>query len=221
VTTLMKMLFPLVTADVALFTLIDQRLRVLLVQRAESPSIGDWALPGGILRPDEDESLEETARRALITKTQVKVRQFEQVATFSGANRDPRGWSVSTLYYALLPSDQVPAVAGDRTEAILWANPEDPACTLAFDHAVLLEKALKQLRSKVERGALPLHLMAEKFILTDVQRACEAIAGRSYDKGAFRRQIKNNLALVAVDGEFFGGAQRPAQIYRTAPDFFF
>lgn len=217
----MKILFPLVTTDVALFTLIEQRLRVLLVQRAEAPSVGDWALPGGILNPDEDGDLEATARRVLVTKTRVNVRQLEQVATFSGASRDPRGWSVSALYYALLPSDQVTAVAGERTEAILWADPESSAFTLAFDHAVLLEKALKQLRDKVERGALPLHLLAEKFTLTDVQRACEAIAGRPYDKGAFRRQIKNHPALVAIEGEFLGGAQRPAQIYRTAPEFFF
>jgi ADP-ribose pyrophosphatase YjhB (NUDIX family) len=43
---------------------------------------------------------------------------LELVTTSSGADRDPRGWSVSVLYYALLPSDQVPAVAGDKTEAI-------------------------------------------------------------------------------------------------------
>lgn len=217
----MKMLFPLVTADVALFTLIEHRLRVLLIQRAEAPSIGDWALPGAILRPDEDESLDDTARRALASKACVDVRHLEQVTTFSGSQRDPRGWSVSTVYYALLPSDQVPAAAGDRTEAIEWCNPDSPGYPLAFDHAQLLAKALKQLRDKVQRGALPLHLMAEKFTLTDLQRACEAIVGRPYDKAAFRRQIKDEPALIAVDGEFLRGSQRPAQIYRAVSDFNF
>jgi len=217
----MQLLFPLVTSDVALFTLIDQRLRVLLVQRAEEPAMGKWALPGGILRPDVDENLEETAKRALSSKACVSVRQLEQVATFSGASRDPRGWSISTLYYALLPSDQVPALAGIRTEAVRWEDPENHKQPLAFDHAQLLDNALRQLRDKVAGGALPLQLMPNKFTLTDLQRACEAIAGHPYDKGAFRRQIKDHPALLAIDGEFLRGAQRPAQVYRTAMDFRF
>lgn len=217
----MKLLFPLVTADVALFTLIDSDLRVLLIRRAETPSMGYWALPGAILRPDDDRSLDDTARRALATKACVNVRHLEQVATVSGSERDPRGWSVSTLYFALLPSDRVPAVAGDRTEAIDWCNPERPGHRLAFDHGQLLKKALTQLREKVARRALPLHLLAEKFTMTDLQRACEAIAGRPYDKGAFRRLIKSEPSLIAVPGEFQRGPQRPAQIYRAAEDFVF
>ncbi len=56
----------------------------------------------------------------------VALPHLEQVATHSGPDRDPRGWSVTTLYYALLPSDQVPAVAGDKTESIEWCDPERP-----------------------------------------------------------------------------------------------
>lgn len=217
----MKMLFPIVTADVALFTLIESRLRVLLVQRAEAPSSGDWALPGSILMPDEDGSLDDTARRTLASKACVNVRHLEQVSTFSGPERDPRGWSVTTLFYALLPKDQIDATAGVRIDAIKWCRAENPEYPLAFDHAQLLQTALKQLREKVRLGALPLHLLAEKFTLSDVQRACEAIAGRPYDKGAFRRQIRNDPALVVVEGEFLRGAQRPAQVYRAAADFSF
>ena len=217
----MQLLFPLVTADIALFTLIHQRLQVLLVQRAESPSSGEWALPSGILKPEEDDRLEDTAKRALRTKTNVDVRQLDQVATFSGATRDPRGWSISTVFFALLPSDQVPAVAGIRTEAIQWCDPEHHGHVLAFDHAQLLDQALRQLRDKVGRGALPLHLLSTHFTLTDLQRACEAISGRTLDKAAFRRQIKDSSALVAVEGEFVRGAQRPAQVYQAITDFVF
>ena len=58
-----KKLFPLVSADVALFSIERERLRVLLVQRANVPEQGRWALPGGVLKPDVDASLEDTARR--------------------------------------------------------------------------------------------------------------------------------------------------------------
>ncbi len=217
----MKTLFPLVTTDIALFTVKDLRLRVLLVKRRNDPSHGFWALPGGILRPDQDYSLEDSAQRVLTRKTKVNIPYLAQVATVSGPNRDPRGWSISTLYYALLPCNQAAAVAGDTIEAIQWCDPEIPQHQLAFDHPRLLEMALSALRQKVERGALPLHLLPAKFTLTDVQHACEAIMGRRLDKAAFRRQIKDEPALQLVPGEFLRGPQRPAQFYQAAPAFQF
>ena len=216
-----RRLFPIVTADVALFTLLDMDLRVLLIRRSNEPNPGAWALPGGVLDPEVDTNLDETALRKLATKTLVKLPYLEQVATWSGPDRDPRGWSVSTLYYALLPSDKVPAVAGSKTEAIEWCAPEKPGHRLAFDHAEMLPEALRTLRHKVDQGALPLHLLPETFTLTELQRACEAILGRELDKGAFRRQIKDSPHLEKIPGEFQRGAQRPAQIYRASRDFSF
>jgi 8-oxo-dGTP diphosphatase len=216
-----KRLFPVVTADVALFTLADYQLRVLLIKRANNPTPGGWALPGSVLKPDLDRNVDDTALRALASKTRVLLPHLEQVTTSSGPDRDPRGWSVSVLYYALLPSDQVQAVAGDKTEAIEWCDPERPGRRLTFDHSQLLARALATLRDKVERGALPLHLLPAKFTLTDLQRACEAILGRELDKGAFRRKIADQPTLVPVRGEFLRGPQRPAQFYRAAAGFSF
>ena len=216
-----KRLFPIVTADVALFTLADYRLRVLLIRRANNPTPGGWALPGTVLKPDLDRNVDDAALRALASKTRVVLPHLEQVTTSSGPDRDPRGWSVSVLYYALLPSDQVQAVAGDKTEAIEWCDPERPGHRLTFDHSQLLARALATLQDKVERGALPLHLLPAKFTLTDLQRACEAILGRELDKGAFRRKIADQPTLVLVPGEYVRGPQRPAQLYRAAADFSF
>ena len=216
-----KRLFPVVTADVALFTLAEHQLRVLLIQRANDPAPGAWALPGTVLKPDLDRNVDDAALRALASKTRVVLPHLEQVTTSSGPERDPRGWSVSVLYYALLPSDQAKAVAGDKTEAIEWCDVERPGHRLAFDHAQLLARALATLRAKVSRGALPLHLLPAKFTLTDLQRACEAILGRDLDKGAFRRKLADQPMLIPVRGQFLRGAQRPAQLYRAAADFSF
>ncbi len=214
-------LFPLVTTDIALFTLMEGQLRVLLVERANTPCVGAWALPGGVLRPDEDDSLEATAFRVLATKIMVQVPYLEQVITVSGAARDPRGWSISTLFCALLPPEEVPAVAGLKTSRICWANPIDHQLPLAFDHAVLINYALTSLRDKVRRKTLPLHLMPTTFTLTEVQQACEAILGRKLDKGTFRRQIRDNTSLVELPGEWRTGPQRPAQLYTRSGSFRF
>ena len=95
-------LFPLVSVDIALFSVDQSMLQVLLVKRAEEPAAKQWALPGGILKPHLDDSLEAAARRVLAHKVSVELPLVEEVCTFSGPDRDPRGWSLSVLFYSLL-----------------------------------------------------------------------------------------------------------------------
>jgi ADP-ribose pyrophosphatase YjhB (NUDIX family) len=213
-------LFPLVSADVALFSVADDRLQVLLVKRAREPELHDWAMPGAVLKPSLDRNLEATARRALRDKVSIELPHLESVATFSGADRDPRGWSVAQLFLALLPRDQVNAVTGTKVEAVKWADAA-LAGRLAFDHAVQLEAARQALRAKVERHTLPLHLMQRHFTITDLQRVSEAILGCALDKGAFRRRLRTSADLVEVPHAFVRGAQRPAQLYRARDGFTF
>ena len=216
-----RMLYPLVSADVALFSVEQDRMRVLLVQRTHEPAALAWALPGAILKPDEDEDLHATACRALHEKISVAIPHLGQVGAFSGRQRDPRGWSISVLFYALLPGDQVNALVSSRVEAVEWFDASNPGRPLAFDHSVLLGAALDVLRGKLERHALPLHLLPERFTLTALQRTCEAVLGRPLDKSVFRRRLKDSEDIVELAGEFVLGAQRPAQLYRAREGFTF
>jgi ADP-ribose pyrophosphatase YjhB (NUDIX family) len=216
-----------VSADVALFSIGDGSLQVLLVQRAQEPAAGKWALPGAVLKPDIDLDLEATARRALRDKISVEVPYLEQLHTFAGADRDPRGWSLGVLHYALVPRDQVQAEVRRKVELVRWANADTEGKNLAFDHAEQLRAARSALRQRVREHALPLHLMPEQFTLTQLQRVCEVILapgdGESValDKGAFRRRFAGSSDLVEITGQFAGGAQRPAQLFRAAPGFRF
>lgn len=214
-------LFPLVSADVALFSVGEDRLQVLLVKRAQDPHLGRWALPGAVLKPELDRDLERTARRALRDKVSVEVPHLEQVGTFSGSDRDPRGWSIGVLFLALLPRDQVQAIVRSKIEAVKWADADNAGRGLAFDHALQLGAARQALRDKVDRYALPLHLLPERFTLTELQRSCEAILGHSLDKSVFRRRLKTSLDIVELADEFARGAQRPAQLYRARDGFSF
>lgn len=222
-----RTLFPLVSADVALFSIGDGCLQVLLVQRAQAPAVGQWALPGAVLKPDVDRDLEATARRALRDKISVEVPYLEQLRTFAGADRDPRGWSLAVLHYALLPRDRVQAVVRRKVEVVRWANADTECDALAFDHATQLQAARAALRQRVKEHALPLHLMPEKFTLTQLQKVCEVILadgsseGPALDKGAFRRRFAGSPDIVEVPGEFERGAQRPAQLFRVAQGFRF
>lgn len=217
----MKKLYPIVAADVALFTVLEGSLRVLLLQRDNDPQAGAWALPGALLKPDMDLSLEHTARRALEAKTGVAVAHLEQVSVFSSLDRDSRGYSLSVLFYALLPADKAPAVAGAKATNVGWTDVSHLKRPIAFDHREMIGLATKRLRQKVERLVLPLHLLPAEFTLTQVQRAYEAVTGKQLDKSSFRRRFRSDESLVEVEGKFELGANRPAQMFRMIPGFRF
>jgi 8-oxo-dGTP diphosphatase len=222
-------LYPTVMVDVAIFCVDDNGLQVLLVQRSNEPEKGLWALPGGFLKPDEDASLEAAARRVLDEKIGVDIPHLEEVCTFSGRDRDPRGWSIGVLYFALLPRDQVHAALKSKVDAVQWVDAREHGLTMAFDHDVQLKKAVSVLKRKVERHVLPLHLMPAQFTLTALQKTCEAILGCALEKSAFRRRIHPDPAkfplqqseLVKVEDAQERGRQRPAQIYRAREGFMF
>ena len=221
-------LYPTVIVDIAIFSVDENGLRVLLVHRANEPQKGLWGLPGGFLKPDVDANLEAAARRVLIEKIGVDTPHLEEVCTFSGKDRDPRGWSISVLFFALLPRDQVPAVVKAKVDAVDWVDARNHGLGMAFDHGTHLSRALDILKRKVERHALPLHLMPEHFTLTALQRTCEVILGHVLDKSVFRRRIKPELEKKPLEdrdlqevGLKEKGHQRPAKLYKAREGFAF
>ena len=69
--------YPAVSVDVVIFTLREDDLQVLLVQRKHPPFEGRWAIPGGFVGTDE--SLEMAARRELAEETSVRDVYLEQL----------------------------------------------------------------------------------------------------------------------------------------------
>lgn len=216
------LIYPLVFADIALFSIQGRDLCVLLARRTNEPEANKWALPGGILKPKIDNSLDQTSLRVIRDKVGVSAGCVEQVRLFSGETRDPRGYSLSLLYCALLSKDQACAVAGLKTSEVCWVQ-ADLAMQreLAFDHGVMIAEALKYLRRKIEHRALPLHLLNATFSLFELQDACSLILGSPVDKSSFRRRMKNETSIRPAPGQFREGAYRPAQLYQVTQDFQF
>jgi len=93
---------PLLSVDAVLFTYHNNALKVLLVERANHPDMGKWALPGGFVDILQDASLDDTVNRKLAEKTGVKPPYIEQLNSVGNNARDKRGWSVTICYSALI-----------------------------------------------------------------------------------------------------------------------
>lgn len=204
---------PIASVDLAIFALAEAGLEVLLMRRGAKPFAGKWALPGGWIHADEDDDLEAAARRVLTDKTGVETPYLEQLHTVGNASRDPRGWSVSVAYVALISADEVRLHQGANAADVAWRGVEE-VTTLAFDHSDILRGALTRLRNKVEYSTLPVHLLPHSFTLSELQSVYERILGRKLEKSAFRKRVAEADFVQPIPGEMRRASNRPAQIYR-------
>jgi len=106
---------------------------VLLVQRANPPFKGMWALPGGFV--EWGEAVEEAVCREIAEETGLITEVEELLGVYSKMGRDPRGHTVS-IVYALRPVGGRLAAQTDATR-VAW-HPWDTLPLLAFDHAEIL-----------------------------------------------------------------------------------
>lgn len=201
---------PLLTVDVTVFTICDNKLKVLLVQRKTEPYHNMWSIPGGFMNIGE--TLDEAANRRLLDRTGVKEIYLEQLSTFGEPRRDPRSRVITVAYIALVASHrlQLDVHANEETR---WFDVENLP-PLAFDHRIIVDVAINRLKERLETSLMAFELLPEKFTLTELQRIYEVILGKKLDKRNFRKKILATETVLELQGETkMDGFHRPAQLY--------
>ncbi|BCJ06712.1 MULTISPECIES: NUDIX hydrolase [unclassified Pseudomonas] len=197
----------------------SQRLQVLLHQRQRTPYKGQWALPGVIVNGSTaDNNLDAAACRALAEKAKVYPRHLEQVGTEGNASRDPRGWTLSTYYLALLD----PAVVVEDQQIAFFdlQGVLDNEPPLPFDHRLLVERAYERLAAKAVYTNLPLYLAPERFTVLDALAAAQACLGQPVNNTSMRKRLERmkSEGWVQDTGEKNQPRLgRPQQLYRHTP----
>jgi 8-oxo-dGTP diphosphatase len=132
----MKQRLPMLTVDGILFE--DDS--VLLVQRKYMPFQGAWALPGGFV--EYGERTEDAVIREVFEETGLKTNIRLLLGVYSDPHRDPRGHTVTVVYFLQKVSGELSA-GDDATTAKFFKRNELPA--LAFDHAVIVKDAFERV----------------------------------------------------------------------------
>lgn len=207
---------PFTRVELCVLGVLDGELSVMLVRREAKPFSGSWALPGGVLRVDLDEDLEQAARRVARERLRVPIPYLRQQCAVGGKRRDARApWALSIVYRSLLQAKHFDPQAGKRVTDLKWTPvvQAEAAKDLAFDHAQIIGNAAAALRQEVDALDLPMGYLPAQFTLGELQQHCEELLGRKLDKSSFRRRVADRGLLVPVD-EIRQGPNRPAQVYR-------
>lgn len=202
---------PALTVDCVIFGLDDGKLKILLIERGLEPYKGRWAFPGGFV--DMEETIDAAAMRELQEETGLKNVFMEQLCTFGGVDRDPRGRVVSVAYFALVNKINSQVKAGDDASNAKWFTiSETPQ--LAFDHDMILRVAFNRLKGKIKYQPIGFELLPEKFTLSQLQHLYEVILETSIDKRNFRKKILGMGLLIELDEKEENVSHRAASYYK-------
>jgi 8-oxo-dGTP diphosphatase len=196
----------------------QNRLLVLLVMRGEEPFLGQWSLPGTLVR--RGESLEAAADRILAEKIKVKNLYLEQLYSFGGPGRDPResidSYGVrylSVSYFALVRFEEAELIA-TGVGGIAW-YPVNNLPDLAFDHQEILAYGNRRLRNKLEYSPIAFDVLPESFTLSDIYQLYTTLLGADFsDYSNFRNRLLKLGFLVETGEKAVRGSGRPASLYR-------
>lgn len=207
----------------------QNRLLILLVMRQDEPYLGDWCLPGTLVR--KGETLEAAADRILAEKIQVDNLYLEQLYTFGGPGRDPREavdrYNVrylSVSYFALVRYESAELIA-TGVGGIAWYpiiqgqdGISEKLPDLAFDHQQIIEYGYQRLRNKLEYSPIAFDILPELFTLSDVYQLYSTVLGETFsDYSNFRNRLIKLNFLQETDQKSSRGSGRPATLYRFDP----
>jgi 8-oxo-dGTP diphosphatase len=133
---------PAVTTDCLIFSSSNNQLYLLLIQRDSPPFEGKWAFPGGFV--EIDENIDDAAYRELKEETGIVDTTLYQFKTYGEIDRDPRGRTISVVYYGFINSADASSKAGSDARATKWF-PTNNLPALAFDHDKIIREALDYL----------------------------------------------------------------------------
>jgi len=205
---------PSVTVDVIVCTIKNDDLFVLLIKRKYPPFKNFWAIPGGFVNIDLQESLEDAATRELEEETNVKNIYIEQLKTYGDPYRDPRSRIITVVYFALVPEnkiDQQFLKAKDDAKEIDWFSINNLP-DLAFDHRKIIEDLKTRIQGKISYTPIAFEFLPKRFTWKELQNTYEVILNKKLLTSNFRRKIKSMYVIKDIKKEKSTTKGRPSRL---------
>ena len=223
---------PNVSVDIVIFGFDFNELKVLLIERGlptEAPERDThhmYALPGDLIR--DNENLDSAAKRVLQELTGLENIYLEQCHAFGNPTRlsrnndlewlksmraDPYARVITVAYYSLVKLDNYQPTPSYFAKKADWYS-INTIPTLAFDHNMILNRALQSLNNKARLQPIGFEMLPKKFTLSQLQKLYEVILNKDMDKRNFRRKVLNMGLVIALNEKQQGVPHKPALLYQ-------
>lgn len=199
-----------VSVDCIIFGFDQGELKLLLLKRNFEPAMGKWSLMGGFVQ--NNESVDDAAKRVLKELTGLEDVFMEQVGTFGDIKRDPGERVISVAYYALVNVNEYDRSLVQQHNAYWIKIDELPP--LIFDHPEMIAKARELMKHQASDNPISFNLLPELFTLTQLQNLYEAIYGEQMDKRNFRKRVAMMDFIEKTDFIDKSGSKRGAYLYK-------
>lgn len=218
---------PGLVTDVVAFTLIAEKLHVILIKRGIEPYKDKWALPGGYVH--DGETVDECASREMSEESGLALphKCLTEVSVYSQPGRDPRGWIVSVAFYALVPRgtvDENALEAGSDARDARWFPIDALPEGLAFDHYDIIQDAHKCLKNDIfgklggERNEV-FSFLPEEFTLRELRDVLHSINGEEvFNRSTFVKAAEKNYPIEKAGRLVRHQANKPPNLYRLKKD---
>ena len=205
-----------VTADPVVVTRYGFELCILLARREKEPFADKWQLPTMPVAPFALD-IDATLRARLSLQIQTESLYLEQVEAVSGGWRDPRAYAISHTYLGVVRASDCTLNAVPNSPKLEWfPMPRIATLTMAFDHANLIQRAMRRFISKAAYSLLPALVLEEEFTLPDLERLYASILGTPSPNATLRRRLADDTRLIKTSGSRKLHT-RDTALYRLAP----
>lgn len=188
-----------------------ESLTVLLAvsPRRNEPFVNQLALPGVTLW--EGERLADAAERAVQTKLGLGVRGMGQLTVFDEPHRDPRGYTLSVVMWAV-------AEEGEAADDVQWFELDDVP-PLAFDHSQMVAFCRPLLIERLWRDMeFTRALTGPQFPVSAAVAMTKSLTGVFPDRGNLNRRLASIKGLGTSSTRVVLGRGRPGTMWEWQSD---
>jgi len=206
---------PSVTVDIAICTVNEEKVWVLLLKRENPPFKGHYAIPGGFVDVESSENLKQTAERELREETGIEDVYLEQLKTYGHPDRDPRMRIITVAYFALVPYGKLKGKTfqGEDYEGdTAWFPLDKLPGKMAFDHRKILQDLRERLRGKVSYTPIAFSLLPKEFTWSELQSVYEILLSRNLISPPFRRKIHSMYKIKRLNRKKKNTTGRPSEL---------
>jgi len=190
-----------------------------------------WMLPGGFIHLDED--MDQAATRILKERTGIKLPYLKQFHTFGDVNRRTNSKPlnkvvleepfkkiiefieqrfISSGYLSLVDMHNCNPAPDSLSDRCTWVAVKRIP-DLLYDHVEIAEKALEQLRSRINYMPVGISLLPGKFTMKEFQTLYEQILDKKLDRGNFQKKMLKLGFLDRHEKQLSGGAHKAPYLY--------